>query len=136
MSSETTNPHKWTVFVKDLSEEEGGKLDNFVEKVVFRLHPTFSPSSVEVTSPPYAVRRVSYLWELHLPIKWGWGTFTIGIKVYFKNFLAKPPLEFTHHLEFSHGGSSTTHEVQFDKRKCFFLFQNPPDTTNSSESLS
>ena len=44
--------HKWTLFVRG---PHGEDLGYFVEKVVFKLHPSFAQPVREVTKPPFEV---------------------------------------------------------------------------------
>lgn len=78
---EGENTHRWTVFVRSLGPEEFVD-NNFIRKVVFRLHESFENNEVTVKQPPFEVSRN------------GWGGFMIGIdlkfagvqKVYSLNF--------------------------------------------------
>jgi hypothetical protein len=47
----------------------GDGIENVIEWVQFELHPTFQPSIIKVSKPPYEITRT------------GWGIFEIGIKV-------------------------------------------------------
>jgi len=72
-TTETTSPnsHNWKVYVTSL--EPNVSLTPYVDKVIFKLHPTFLPPEVSVTQEPFELART------------GWGTFPIGMDVYFKN---------------------------------------------------
>lgn len=50
-------------------------IEDFVEKVTFKLHPTFTPSEITKAAPPFALTRM------------GWGTFDITAIVTFKSDL-------------------------------------------------
>ena len=76
------NGHKWKMFVR------GQEIDQFVDYVVYELHPTFQPSKVTVKTAPFELERS------------GWGTFTVVVKVYFKSALKKKPCRFEHDLTF------------------------------------
>ena len=54
--------HKWTLFVRG---PHGEDLGYFVEKVVFKLHPSFAQPVREVTKPPFEVSEK------------GWGEFDV-----------------------------------------------------------
>lgn len=56
------------------------------------LHPTFSPSQVRRTQPPFAITRQ------------GWGVFDVGVSIRFKGLRGVVLME-THPLVFSPGGS-------------------------------
>mmetsp|Transcript_29405 Transcript_29405/g.40627 ORF Transcript_29405/g.40627 Transcript_29405/m.40627 type:complete len:553 (+) Transcript_29405:96-1754(+) len=58
--------YKWELIVKPVDDAHLP----LIRSVVFDLHPTFCPSSVEVTQPPFSLSRV------------GWGVFEIGITVH------------------------------------------------------
>jgi len=86
---ESNNHHKWVVYVRSLEQVD---LAEYVEKVEFRLHPTFFPPVVTVEESPFEVSRI------------GWGTFEIGIVVYWK---AGGKKEYTHKLRFDQPKTET-----------------------------
>jgi len=47
-------------------------VDDFVQELTWKLHETFSPSSVKQTSPPFSI------------VRSGWGTFKVGIEMKLK----------------------------------------------------
>jgi len=106
------NHHKWTFFI-DNGDSENGDISEYVEKIVVNLHPTFNPPTLTLTTKPFQIAR------------YGWGTFTIMAKIYFKDFLQKPPVSFSHYLSFGFGGSHSSHLVEFDRRNCSFLTKTP-----------
>jgi len=59
--------HKWTAFVECEDEAES------IDKVVFHLHPSFTPSVIEVTHAPFEVKQV------------GWGVFDIKVDIHRSN---------------------------------------------------
>ena len=67
--------HKWTLFVRG---PHGEDLGYFVEKVVFKLHPSFAQPVREVTKPPFEVSEK------------GWGEFECHIRIHFKDPTEKP----------------------------------------------
>jgi len=79
----TKNVHQWKMFVR------GPDVDSIVDKVEFELHPTFQPSKVTVSSPPFELERD------------GWGVFIVGVKVHYKPDLNKSASEFQHPLNFA-----------------------------------
>ncbi len=86
-----SNRHQWTMFVRAKNPEVVG-LEALVEKVVYKLHPTFNPDTITRYAPPYEIEMC------------GWGTFTVGVSI---NFLAKygvPALELEHGLSFAGAG--------------------------------
>eukprot|EP00756_Hemistasia_phaeocysticola_P058054 Hpha_TRINITY_DN3466_c0_g1::TRINITY_DN3466_c0_g1_i1::g.32595::m.32595 len=84
------NRHQWTMFVRPAKGEDPEFWEKAIEKVVFRLHKSFSPPVVELTSPPFTLQRT------------GWGTFGVGVEIYLKKEYAigDMPHTFTHPLEF------------------------------------
>jgi len=70
--------HEWKVYVRgDVT---------LIDRVCFKLHPTFQPSTITVNCDPFEVDRV------------GWGVFTVPITIYFKNGKEK---QFDHNLDFA-----------------------------------
>ncbi|KAJ8306924.1 hypothetical protein KUTeg_015008 [Tegillarca granosa] len=62
--------HKWMVYVRGSKEEP--KIDHFVKKVWFFLHPSYRPNDlVEVSQPPFHLTRR------------GWGEFPVRIQLHF-----------------------------------------------------
>lgn len=55
---------RWTLFVRPSFSV------HLLEKVVIRLHPTFSPSEVELTKLPFEFTAI------------GWGTFAVGVSCF------------------------------------------------------
>ncbi len=48
--------HKFKVFVRH--EEAGESLSNYVEKVIFQIHPHYKPSLFTVASEPFELTKV------------------------------------------------------------------------------
>ena len=78
----------WTLKVKPLDHKE------LISSVVFDLHPTFCPSSVQVLKAPFLISRS------------GWGTFVVKISV----------------LDVFGKSYHFNHELSFQKGKNFFFF--------------
>jgi len=85
---DSQNSHRWTIYVK-LPADQNEKLDDYVEFVKFKLHPTFTPKNVKVKNSPYEMSRL------------GWGTFTVGVIIKWKPEFNAPPLKLEHTLNFS-----------------------------------
>jgi len=83
-STDSDNCHHWTVYVRSSNPKQN--LDEFVEKVTFKLHPTFVPKTLSLERSPFEIERV------------GWGTFDIGISVHWKNGKES---KYNHPLSFS-----------------------------------
>jgi len=79
-------------------------LDRVVEKVEFRLHPTFQPSKITVRKAPFELQRI------------GWGVFEIGIKVHFLPALNLPVVEDEVMLSFNRRDTFKTVSWKFDLR--------------------
>ncbi|MCO5548129.1 hypothetical protein L7F22_001587 [Adiantum nelumboides] len=76
--------HKWTVYVRSISNEDLGSV---IKRVIFTLHPSFSNPTRLVESAPFELTEV------------GWGEFEIGITVVFHGDAAEKPIELYHHLK-------------------------------------
>ena len=63
------NRHDWTFYVTLGSQE---KDEGFIERVDVGLHPTFRPPMVQLSAPPFQVRRL------------GWGAFDVTAVVHFR----------------------------------------------------
>ncbi|KAG2387940.1 hypothetical protein C9374_000790 [Naegleria lovaniensis] len=92
------NIHKWTFFVR---MDEQDKIENYIESVEVKLHPTFKPSRLLLKTPPFELTR------------YGWGYFTIGVKITFKDYLNKPPFITSHTLSFDGNGDMASVEMDF-----------------------
>ncbi|KAL3881224.1 hypothetical protein ACJMK2_027680, partial [Sinanodonta woodiana] len=88
-SSPKTNPtkegftHDWTVYVRGY---EGCDISQFVEKVVFQLHPSFSNPRRVVKVPPYFVSEMGY------------AGFDLPVEIFFKNKKKPKSVMFTYDL--------------------------------------
>lgn len=96
-----SNGHNWTAFVS--LNDDRLDISNYVERVVFQLHPTFKNPTREVTSAPFKLACL------------GWGTFEIGITVFWKPWLEKEPTVLAHDLSFEGDGAWGTKTVEFSK---------------------
>ncbi|EFJ44939.1 hypothetical protein VOLCADRAFT_118534 [Volvox carteri f. nagariensis] len=93
-SASHRNTHDWTFFIgMDSAEDES----EFIERVVVHLHPTFSPSVIVLTEPPFQVRRV------------GWGIFVVRAEVHFQERWNHPPVWCRWLLDFDGDG-----DMEFD----------------------
>jgi len=93
------NQHKWTMFVR-LGESQAGDVADYVQSVEYQLHPTFSRSTVAVTTAPFEVSRS------------GWGTFVVGIRVTLRPRFGSAVHTFDHELNFASPETFSTHTVQ------------------------
>jgi len=90
------NVHKWTMFVR-----MDGDIEQYIESVEFKLHPTFRPPNIILTAAPFQLTR------------YGWGYFTITVKLNFKQYLNKPPFLLNHTLSFDGNGSMGEVDIDF-----------------------
>ena len=63
---------------------------DYISRVKYYLHPTFNPSVVEVTDPPFLLSRI------------GWGFFTVTAEVQFRRGFGLTPatIRLDHELNF------------------------------------
>merc|ERR1712007_230447 len=80
-------PNKWTMFVKCLGEFKDME-KYFIDKVLFKLHPSYKKNLITVTKAPFTCWRKA------------WGYFPIGITIKWKKFLNLPDSTATHELVF------------------------------------
>lgn len=93
--SNDNNKHRWTMFVRSSKP-------NVIKSVVFHLHPSFSPSSVKVTSAsPDANNKYPNSQEFVLT-RLGWGTFEVGVEIELMN---SKKVECKHMIRFDQGES-------------------------------
>jgi len=84
------NVHRWTLAVRlpTMLSNQGLQIGDIVESVEYTLHPTFSPSVVQVSSAPFKLERN------------GWGTFEVQVKVALKPQFKGTVLKVAHALSF------------------------------------
>lgn len=75
--------HRWSLYIRGKQHEN---LENFIDKVIFSIHPSFPKPEREVCSPPYQI------------FETGWGEFETGVEVFFKDTSYKS-VRFRHHLK-------------------------------------
>ena len=64
------NYHRWTMFVQ--LYDKPAETSKYIKCVTYDLHPTFDPQQVKVDDAPFLLSRL------------GWGMFTAGITIKFK----------------------------------------------------
>ena len=84
------NRHRWTMFVR-VDGEDGERTSDYIDKVIFSLHPTFRPNKLVVAKEPFQVSR------------WGWGTFEVGVQIIWANG-KKTVRQLDHELSFASSG--------------------------------
>jgi transcription initiation factor IIF auxiliary subunit len=94
---------------KKLLEESNYDIDidttQVIDKVTFKLHPTFSPCNVYVQDAPFEI------------VRYGWGAFNITIVIEFHEYLNIPSLELEHFLEFDKDKSENYKQIYVDVDK-------------------
>eukprot|EP00026_Physarum_polycephalum_P007541 Phypoly_transcript_07604.p1 GENE.Phypoly_transcript_07604~~Phypoly_transcript_07604.p1 ORF type:complete len:510 (+),score=56.14 Phypoly_transcript_07604:48-1532(+) len=83
----TQNHHKWGLSLDPAACP-------MVEKVLWGLHPTFTPPSVLCTEAPFSLNRI------------GWGTFVVNVEILLKPEYGSKQLKGAHELTFNGGGSN------------------------------
>uniref|UniRef100_T1GH67 YEATS domain-containing protein n=1 Tax=Megaselia scalaris TaxID=36166 RepID=T1GH67_MEGSC len=79
-----SSTHKWLIYVQSKTSIP---IENFVSKVKFYLHPSYSPNDiVEIVSPPFQIARR------------GWGEFPVRVQMFFHQHLRQNPLQLIHNL--------------------------------------
>eukprot|EP00658_Telonema_sp_P-2_P074921 TRINITY_DN6424_c0_g3_i1.p1 TRINITY_DN6424_c0_g3~~TRINITY_DN6424_c0_g3_i1.p1 ORF type:complete len:676 (-),score=81.89 TRINITY_DN6424_c0_g3_i1:243-2270(-) len=93
-------PHRWTLFVRGTDPSVRKADDLGIEKVVFHLHPDYSPSDITVSKSPFEVTR------------YGWGTFDVKVDIY----MARGKKEVVEHCLVFDGGISVYKTVPLSIR--------------------
>uniref|UniRef100_A0A6B2LJL4 Uncharacterized protein n=1 Tax=Arcella intermedia TaxID=1963864 RepID=A0A6B2LJL4_9EUKA len=93
---------EWTLYLQ--MDKEGEDVGRYIDRIVVKLHPTFTPPVLEFKKPPFVVTRK------------GWGVFEIGITLYFQEATKKPPMDITWYLSFREGGRFKIVDLEFDDR--------------------
>lgn len=83
--------------INEKSNQQKLNINDYIESVTFKLHPTFNPPNIIVNKSPFELRRC------------GWGTFEITLKIKFKSKFKQEDLELKIDLSFSK-------EITFFKR--------------------
>uniref|UniRef100_S4RUP0 YEATS domain-containing protein 2 n=1 Tax=Petromyzon marinus TaxID=7757 RepID=S4RUP0_PETMA len=119
--------HKWMIYVRGSRREP--RIDHFVKKVWFFLHPSYKPNDlVEVSEPPFHLTRR------------GWGEFPVRVQLHFKD-LRNKRVDIIHQLKLDRTytglqtlGAETVVDVELDRRS---LSDEPvsPHMASSSASL-
>jgi transcription initiation factor IIF auxiliary subunit len=96
-----TNSNKWTMYVtiRGTASQHAHKL---IDRVEYKLHPTFRPSSVTAFAPNFGICR------------FGWGTFTVTCQIHWNSRLGVRPTDVDHDLVFENEGGRTTATVDVD----------------------
>lgn len=101
-SNRGTNTESWTCFVNLRGLE--GREKEYISRVEFTLHETFSIPLVKCMHPPFKVTRL------------GWGTFEIPIRIYWKKWLNIPnPTEVSWNLMFLEQTKKNIHTIKINK---------------------
>ena len=87
LATEEDNKYEWELFVKSMEGER--PLSEFADLVEVELHPTFQPRKLKYhpkEGRDITLRRI------------GWGTFGIGVKIFWKKEYNEKSSEFIHNL--------------------------------------
>ena len=95
------NSHEWTFFLKI----ENGNTEDYVEKIVVTLHPTFPKPIITLEEDLFEFTRI------------GWGVFDIPFEIYWKKWTGLEPSECTHFLSFQQNGKENKSRVKIDRSK-------------------
>ncbi len=101
ISTSDSNTHEWTFFLKI----ENGNTQDYIEKIVVTLHPTFPKPIIKLEEEPFEFTRI------------GWGVFDIPSRIYWKKWTGLEPSEITHFLSFQQNGSQNKFGVKIDRKK-------------------
>jgi len=88
------NVNKWTMYVS-LRGTASGHAAALIERVVYKLHPTFRPATVTGLPPDFGLTR------------FGWGTFAVQCEIHWHRRLAMAPKLVEHLLVFEGTGGRT-----------------------------
>lgn len=95
------NSNKWTMYIA-LRSFSSQQMATLIEKVVYKLHPTFRPSVVVAHPPHFGICRL------------GWGTFKVECEIHWNRQLGIPPLDVDHYLSFVEGGGRSSANLDVD----------------------
>ena len=87
---ETTNSHRWCMFVSLNGNPE--ETQKYIKQVTYHLHPTFRQNKIVVQEAPFLLSRV------------GWGWFTVRMDIQFKEWTGIGVKKLEHVLEFEGSG--------------------------------
>ena len=86
----------------DPKKENAGR---FIQSVTYHLHPTFKPSVIKVSEPPFLISRI------------GWGYFEIHMEIVFKEWTGLPKMELDHMLSFDDNGKQEAFIVELEREE-------------------
>merc|ERR1719230_722493 len=86
------------------------QLAGVIDKVVYKLHPTFKASAVTAHPPKFTHTCT------------GWGTFDVGCTIHWKNRLGIQPTVVSHSLVFAPGGARTATILPIEDHRLAVLF--------------
>lgn len=113
------NKHGWSAYIS-IVDEENNDVSNYIEKVMFKLHPTFKKPNRLVSQAPFELK------------SYGWGSFDIEIDVYWKPWLKMKKQTFEHELIFEESGSETCMSIsvlktELEKVRTPLLIKSKPE---------
>ena len=104
-SDDFASNHSWGFFVEVQHPDGSIDLhpDTFIERVLVRLHHSFNPSLLALSSPPFEIQRV------------GWGRFNVNVMITFKSEWNKDPIMLDWMLDFTREKSSMSTPLTFSR---------------------
>lgn len=115
---ETMNTHRWKFFVR-MDQD----IEKYIDRVTIRLHPTFRPSSVVITEPPFELTRI------------GWGIFLIRVLIHFKPIYNKNDMFTDWMLTFEGNGNMKEIDEEFVSKRIIDLEQQQEQQDLQQEDL-
>ena len=98
--SKTSHDHEWTAFIETTLRSQTQK---YIEKVEFKLHPSFKHQEVAISSSPYEITRV------------GHQMFRLKITIHWKDWLETEPKVLYHMLNFESEGETHAFLLNINK---------------------
>ena len=92
VASKRGNTHRWTLFVKTAQEKKDGSAFKYIEKVRYRLHPSFGSEFVDIKG---SISNPEFAFSAN-----GYGTFSVPIEIFLRKGGLVRKLELVHMLNF------------------------------------
>jgi len=103
------NPsHEWTMYVMLPGFQQASK-SRIIERLVYKLHPTFAPDTYTRRSPTYELTCCS------------WDAFKVACTIHWNPALGSQPTTVVHDLIFDGAGGRTSATVSFNSRRLQFF---------------
>ena len=92
------NDSKWDLFFS--IDNDKTLTEKFITSVTYTLHPTYNPSTITVSEPPFLIEKTS------------WGAFVVYCEILLTNGKAH---KIAHLLNFAKGGKIFSFEINYQK---------------------